>query len=216
MGTGQDAKRKRAAPMAPDERRRAIIDAVVPLLTQHGPDVTTKQIAEAAGIAEGTIFRVFPDKQALLWATAEDTINSAGGREHMAATMAGIPELRGKVIATIEQIVARTEKVFAVMMALRSALIADGASATVKPPVGPPPFIIDANEALVKNLTDLVFKPHRDEMRIPPVKAAVLLRSVVFGATHPGMWHTAKPLSPADIADALLNGVTTSSQRDPG
>ena len=111
MSTSTDAKRKRAAPMAPDERRRAIIDAVVPLLTQHGPDVTTKQIAEAAGIAEGTIFRVFPDKQALLWATAEETINPSGGREHMAATLAGIPDLRGKIIATVEQIVARTEKV---------------------------------------------------------------------------------------------------------
>ena len=69
--------------MAPDERRRAIVDAVVPLLLQHGDDVTTKQIAEAAGIAEGTIFRVFPDKAALLMAVAEETIEpvpAAGGR----------------------------------------------------------------------------------------------------------------------------------------
>ena len=43
-----------------------IVDAVVPLLLEHGGDVTTRQIAEAAGIAEGTIFRVFPDKAALL------------------------------------------------------------------------------------------------------------------------------------------------------
>ena len=198
--------------MAPDERRRAIIDAVVPLLTQHGPDVTTKQIAEAAGIAEGTIFRVFPDKQALLWATAEDTINPAGGRERMAAMLADIPDLRGKIVATVEQIVARTEKVFAVMIALRSALIADGAPEAVKPPVGPPPFIVEANEAVVKNLTDFVFKPHRADLRFTPAKAAVLLRSVVFGATHPGMWHTARLLSARDIADALLHGVTTKSK----
>ena len=31
-----------------------IIDAVIPLLLKHGADVTSKQIAEAAGIAEGT------------------------------------------------------------------------------------------------------------------------------------------------------------------
>ena len=76
------------------------------------------------------------------------------------------------------------------------------------PPIGPPPFIVEANEALVKNLTDFVFKPHRDELRVPPAKAAVLLRSVVFGATHPGMWHTARLLSAQEIADALLHGVT--------
>jgi AcrR family transcriptional regulator len=213
VNTTADVKRKRATPMAPDERRRAIIDAVVPLLTQHGPDVTTKQIAEAAGIAEGTIFRVFPDKRALLWATAEETINPSGGREHMAATLAGVPDLRGKIVATVEQIVARTEKVLVVMMALRSALMAEGGR-DFKPPIGPPPFIVEANEALVKNLTDFVFKPHRTELRVAPAKAAVLLRSVVFGATHPGMWHTARLLSPQDIADALLHGVVSSEATD--
>ena len=124
--------------MAPDERRRAIIDAVVPLLTQHGADVTTKQIAEAAGIAEGTIFRVFPDKRALLWATAEETINPPGGREHMAATLAGIPDLRGKIVATVEQMVARIEQVLVVMMALRTALMAEGRAATSSRRLGPP------------------------------------------------------------------------------
>ena len=49
----------RAAPLSPDERRRAIVDAVLPLLIEHGRAVTTRQMAEAAGIAEGTIFRVF-------------------------------------------------------------------------------------------------------------------------------------------------------------
>ena len=80
----------RAAPMAPDERRRAIVDAVVPLLLEHGDDVTTRQIAEAAGIAEGTIFRVFPDKAALLLAAAEEIINPATGRAELEAALAGL------------------------------------------------------------------------------------------------------------------------------
>ena len=48
--------------MAPEDRRKAILEALIPLLVEQGGDVTTKEIAEAAGIAEGTIFRVFPDK----------------------------------------------------------------------------------------------------------------------------------------------------------
>ena len=43
-----------------------IVEATLPLLLEHGEMVTTRQIAEAAGIAEGTIFRVFADKDELI------------------------------------------------------------------------------------------------------------------------------------------------------
>ena len=56
----------RAPRLSPDERRAALVDATVPLLLEHGRAVTTRQIAEAAGIAEGTIFRVFATKEELV------------------------------------------------------------------------------------------------------------------------------------------------------
>nr|WP_284286883.1 helix-turn-helix domain-containing protein [Angustibacter aerolatus] len=52
----------RATPLSPDERRRHLVDATLPLLVQHGRAVSTRQIARAAGVAEGTIFRVFDSK----------------------------------------------------------------------------------------------------------------------------------------------------------
>lgn len=52
--------------MAPEERRRQLIQAAIPLLAQNGGSMTTAQLAKAAGVAEGTIFRLFDDKQALM------------------------------------------------------------------------------------------------------------------------------------------------------
>ncbi|MEP6815793.1 MAG: TetR/AcrR family transcriptional regulator [Marmoricola sp.] len=202
----------RAAPMAPEDRRRAIIDVVVPLLLQHGGGVTTKQIAEAAGIAEGTIFRVFPDKSALLMAAAEETMNPAGGRAELEAALAGITDLRERVLVTTERLHARSEKVVAVMMALREVWISQPPEQHRDHPTGPPQFILDSHRALLDRLTE-VFEPHRAELNVEPRKAALLLRTLVLGVRHPGA-AADQVLAPAEIADALLGGIRTRPEKE--
>ncbi len=201
----------RAAPMAPDERRRAIIGVVVDLLLEQGPAVTTKQIAEAAGIAEGTIFRVFDDKPALLTAAAEEILNPTDGRTELATALEGLSDLRPRVLVTIELLQARSERVMAVMMALREVWMTqrhdhrpDHARG------GPPQFMVDAQRALLERLVE-VFEPHRDELSVEPRTAALLLRTLVLGARHPGAGQDAT-LTPDQIADCLLDGVRA---RDP-
>src|SRR4051794_30992053 len=56
----------RATPLPPEERRRALVAATLPLLIEHGASVTSRQIADAAGVAEGTIFRAFGSKDELV------------------------------------------------------------------------------------------------------------------------------------------------------
>jgi AcrR family transcriptional regulator len=49
-----------------EERRKAIVQAAVPLFARDGfAGTTTREIAEAAGISEGLLFRHFPTKKAL-------------------------------------------------------------------------------------------------------------------------------------------------------
>jgi AcrR family transcriptional regulator len=74
-GTGQ-ARRRRAPAMSQEERRAAIIEATVPLLLADGADVSTTKIAEAAGIAEGTVFRAFQDKKELLMAASQQALEA--------------------------------------------------------------------------------------------------------------------------------------------
>ncbi len=56
----------RAPAMSPADRREALVDVTLDLLREHGREVTTRQIAEAAGVAEGTIFRVVDTKEDLV------------------------------------------------------------------------------------------------------------------------------------------------------
>ncbi len=49
-----------------DERRRAIVDAAVPLFARDGfAGTTTRELAAAAGVSEALLFRHFPSKQSL-------------------------------------------------------------------------------------------------------------------------------------------------------
>ncbi len=195
--------------MAPDDRRRAIVDAVVPLLLEHGDEVTTRQIAEAAGIAEGTIFRVFPDKPALLMAAAEETMNPSDGGAELEAALAGHDDLRDRVRITTERMIERSERVTVVMMALRRIWMS-------QPPKrrkadGPPAFVTEAHKNLQAMLTR-VFEPHADELTVDPSTAATLLRTLVLGSRHPGV-DPENRLTAEQIVDVLLDGIRTRSEK---
>ncbi len=75
----------RAKPLPLDQRRQALVQATIPLLLEHGLDVSTRQIAEAAGVAEGTIFRAFGSKDDLVHAATTEALTHDGLGEALAA-----------------------------------------------------------------------------------------------------------------------------------
>ena len=165
----------RAAPMTSAERRKAIVEAVVPLLIETGAMPTTRQIAQAAGVAEGTIFRVFDDKEDLVHAVADHVLNPPGGDERFRAMVAEAPDLHGRLRLVVERMQETSRRVTAILMVLRhSAATAHLAKPAAVPP-GPPEFLVRANETLLERLT-YVFELHGDELRVEPVVAATVLR----------------------------------------
>ncbi|QIX28031.1 TetR/AcrR family transcriptional regulator [Nocardioides sp. JQ2195] len=193
----------RARPMSPDDRRRAILDAVVPLVIEHGGDLSTRLIAEAAGVAEGTIFRVFADKTELMWAVAEEAINPEHGREEFEAMLASDDDLHERVRRAAETLTLQLHRMMRVMFAVRSYMMKQGHDHRHEGPPGPPEFMVRANRQLLEMLSGL-FEPYADQLRVPPATAAVVLRSLVFGSA--GM-DLGADLTSDQVADIIVGGV---------
>ena len=202
-----DERRTRAKPIPAADRRAAIIAATETLLIEHGTATTTRLIAEAAGVAEGTIFRHFRDKRELYRAVAENVFDPTRGGDSMAEVVEGKADIEDKLRAVIDLLAATSQRGLLVMMAVRSAVTEEPDPEGVRHPPSPPKFLIEANKALIDNLTRLVFEPHVNELRLPPRKAALVLRSLTIGAWLPGLNRTNQPLSSEDVIDVLLGGI---------
>jgi AcrR family transcriptional regulator len=182
---------RRAAPLPPDARRASIISAALPLLRIHGTAVTTAQIAMAAGIAEGTLFRVFPDKDTLVRAAVCTAFDPAPTEGELARIDLGL-DLRTKLIAAVEILQRRVESIWQLMTMLG---IAPAADMTRRPPP----------DRTVQQISDM-FEPHRAELRCEPTQAARLLRMMTFAGTHPRI-ADGTPLTAAEIVAVVLDGI---------
>jgi AcrR family transcriptional regulator len=191
--------RHRAEPLAPEDRKRAIVEAVIPLLLTQGPNTTTAQIADAAGIAEGTIFRVFPDKPALVHEAIRSCLDPAPTLEQIAGIESALPlEIKLRKAAAI--IIQRSEKVHALAAVLRS-LPSPGQSHhqdTHK-------AVVEANSLIFWALTR-VFRDDADRLAVEPARAAAAFRGLLFAVSFP--FSDPDELITADEAiEILLDGV---------
>lgn len=185
----------------------AIIDAVTPLLIEHGNNATTRQMAEAAGVAEGTIFRVFPDKRALIHDAVEHSLDPDPVRRALSEVYAGAP-LDVQLAEAARILLDRYDDVIALMSLLRT--LPPDEHGAHSGHTGPPAAIARSSEVVMDVLTDL-FERHRADLRITPRRAAAAFRALVFAVAHPAMLREEK-LTVPEIIDVLLSGVARSER----
>jgi len=72
--------------LSSEERRDAIVHAALPLFAEAGFDrVTTREIAQAAGVSEALLYRHFPSKRALYEAIQDHCVVKAAQSERLKA-----------------------------------------------------------------------------------------------------------------------------------
>ena len=222
-GTGRSG---RAIALPPDERRAAIIAAAIPLLRRSGHDVTTRQIADAAGIAEGTVFRAFPTKQAIIDAVLARVYDVDETLDRIRAIDTTAP-LDERVRECTGILAERLSTVIDLMIALRmrgparqddtnersgragtNRRAGAGRAGATHPDKhdGRHQHPHETQQAELAAAIAGVLAPDADRLACPPTRAAHLLRLLTFAGTH-RMINDDDPIGPDEIADVLLHGI---------
>jgi AcrR family transcriptional regulator len=189
----------RAAPLPPAERRAALIAATSATLRRLGRLASTREIAEAAGVAEGTIFRVFASKEELIDAAVRASFDPDPYLAQLDDIALDQP-LHERLVAFVAVMQARFLGTFELMAAV-------GLSA--------PPPQHNGHQAdrerwqreMRERITRIV-GPDADELACTADDLHRYLRLLTFSGSHAGIGDGVV-LTPETIVDVVLYGVAS-------
>ena len=211
----------RAKALPPTQRRAALVDAARSLIRERGEVPSTKDIAEAAGVAEGTLFRAFETKEELIEQVIASTFCPAPLLRQLAEIEIALP-LRERLVEVVGVLQRRFSDAFDLMVGLHLSAPPAGAAAGhhactpegghvpsdggVGPAVcrGPGPREPDRGHAASQ--VAALIEPDAHLLRCTPLELARYLRLLTFSGSHRGITD-GNLLTPETIVDIVLSGV---------
>jgi AcrR family transcriptional regulator len=190
----------RALPLPPEERRLGLVEVALDLVRRNQAMPSTRELALAAGIAEGTIFRAFGTKDALREAMISAVACPYPYRDSVDAIDSSLP-LDEKFLAMTTLLWDRFAEIFASL----------GPLGVFGPPPhgehpgcpGDPPEPLDT--AAFRDRTRRLLAPHQSELRTDLDEVIDAMRYLCFAGSNRGITDN-QLLAPERIVDLLLNG----------
>ncbi|WP_206619512.1 TetR/AcrR family transcriptional regulator [Streptomyces hoynatensis] len=174
-----------------------IVAAALPLVAEFGAKVTTGRVARAAGISEGTIFRVFADKNELLDAVMAEAVRP----DHAVREIASIPldrPLEERLAEAADALGAHLGRMGAVAGALH-------ASGHLRRDAGrerPPQEARENSMAAIRTAVAELFGPE-DRLRVSGEQAAALFLGLLFTRPRAGQEVS---LDTGELVEVFLHG----------
>ncbi|KAA2265267.1 TetR/AcrR family transcriptional regulator [Solihabitans fulvus] len=195
--------------MSLDERRAAIVAATLPLLPEHGANVTTKQIATAAGIAEGTVFRAFKDKQELLTTCLEVAMRADAEVDQITRIPTSTP-LTERLAEATDAVSGYLDRLWSLMQTMhRSGFDPRREHEAEGSRKGPREQMQRVSTAIAELLA-----PEADSLRLTPDLTARLLLGLVFTNRMQGKGfgdEADDAAEPAQLVEVFLHGALNST-----
>lgn len=186
--------RRRAPAMSPEQRRAMIIQTAIPLIAEYGSALTTAKIARAAGIGEGTIFRVFADKDELMQACVAEALSPEHAIRELDAIDLTQP-LSDRLVEAAEALQAHMSRMGAILGSLGHG-------------GGKHPGTVrgagrNESSALIRSAVAELLEPDRAALRRPPEQIAALFFGLLF--TQPRT-EDEPDLTPGELVEVFLHG----------
>ena len=173
-----------------------LVVATLRLLREHGRQVTTRQIAEEAQVAEGTIFRVFASKDELVEAAIARAFVPGALVERLAEIDPVMP-LEERLVRAASVLQQRYRATFDLMAKV----------GLVKPP--PDSALATDRAAHLERLSEMLVRVVGEDasrLAVPVEEFVHRLRLLVFVGSHPGLTD-GRVLPAADAVHTVLHGL---------